>query len=244
MNELIAGALNRSNINMKPSPAFCRIFPFAIYIGFLVFESIFSFLKTKGFDLLGNLDENWHYPIKILLVTLAILWLWRHFTELAIPFAIKWLDLLTGIVVGVIVFVLWINLDQSWAVVGHSAGYNPTDPLSHQIDWMLVAIRIFGAAVIVPLIEELFWRSFIMRWLEQQHFLEVDPAKVGFKAFFITAVLFASEHNLILAGLLAGFAYNWLYIRTRNLWIPVVAHSVTNGLLGLWVINTHNWQFW
>jgi len=226
------------------SPAFCRIFPFAIYIGFLIFESAISFLKLRGLEFLSSWNESWNYPIKIVLVTLAILWLWKNFTELSMPVRARWIDWLTGIFTGVFVFVLWINLDQSWATVGVSKGYNPINPVSGQIDWALVTIRIFGASIIVPVMEELFWRSFLLRWQMHSRFLDVNPANAGARAFLVTAVLFASEHNLLLAGLIAGVAYSWLYMRTRNLWIPIVSHAVTNGLLGFWVLKTHNWQFW
>jgi CAAX prenyl protease-like protein len=57
-------------------------------------------------------------------------------------------------------------------------------------------------------------------------------------------VPFALEHHLWFAGLLAGVAYGWLYIRAGNLWVPVVAHTITNGLLGVWVLHTGHWEFW
>ena len=226
------------------SPAFCRIFPFAVYVGFLIFESLISLLKSRGFEFLKNWDESSNYPIKILLVILALLWLRRNFTELVTPVDVKWTDWLSCIFVGVVVFVLWINLDKPWATIGVSTGYNPINPVSQQIDWERVIIRIIGATFIVPVMEELFWRSFLLRWQMHHRFLDVNPAKIGAQAFIVTALLFASEHNLIVAGLVAGVAYNWLYIKTRNLWIPIVSHATTNGLLGLWVINTHNWKLW
>lgn len=229
---------------MTLSPAFCRIFPFAIYIGFFAIAGVLEFLQGQGVPWLANWDPRWLYPTKVLLVVLALVAMWRHYSELAKPSEVKPLDWVIGVVTGVVVFVLWINLAQDWATIGTAAGYNPTDPKSGAIDWTLVAIRIFGAAMVVPVMEELFWRSFVMRWLVEQDFIKIDPARVGFKPFFITAVLFASEHSLWLAGLLAGIAYNWLYMRSRNLWVPVLAHAVTNGLLGLWVIQTGNWQFW
>ena len=227
---------------MKLSPAVSRTLPFAIYMGFLAVGSALSFFQTHG--VLPTFDERWLYPAKIALVMLSLFLLWKHFTELTKPGKTRATDWATAILVGIIVFVLWINLDQPWASMGHSAGYNPSDPVTHQPDWLLVSIRIFGAAIVVPIMEELFWRSFIMRWIAQHDFLSVDPARVGIKAFLFTAVLFASEHNLLLAGFVAGLAYNWLYMRTRNLWVPIVAHGITNGLLGLWVIHTQNWQFW
>jgi uncharacterized protein len=225
-------------------PIFSRIFPFAIYMGFFGIAGFMLLLQQEGFPLLQNWDPRWLYPTKILLVLLALLLLWRNYGELARPAAVKPADWLLGVAIGVLVFVVWINLDQGWATIGDPQGYNPTDPGTGSLNWNLIALRISGAALIVPVMEELFWRSFIMRWLKDADFAQVDPARVGFKPFFITAVLFASEHNLWLAGLLAGIAYNWLYMRSRNLWVPVLAHAVTNGLLGLWVVQTGKWQFW
>jgi hypothetical protein len=108
----------------------------------------------------------------------------------------------------------------------------------------MVAFRIAGAALVVPLMEELFWRSFLQRWVQQHDFLALDPARIGLKALLIASALFAVEHLQWLAGLVAGLAYGWLYIRTRNLWAPIVAHAVTNGLLGADVVATGRWSFW
>jgi CAAX prenyl protease-like protein len=92
--------------------------------------------------------------------------------------------------------------------------------------------------------EELFWRSFLMRWVASPDFETVEPARAGLKAFIITVVLFGFEHNLWLAGIVAGIAYTLLYMRYRTLWSPILAHAVTNGLLGLWVVHTGSWAFW
>jgi len=104
--------------------------------------------------------------------------------------------------------------------------------------------RLAGAALAVPVMEELFWRSFAMRWFQDHDFLKVAPARVGLKALGISAVLFALEHHLWFAGLLAGLAYGWLYIRTGNLWVPILSHAVTNGVLGAWILYTQSWEFW
>ena len=92
--------------------------------------------------------------------------------------------------------------------------------------------------------EELFWRSFIMRWLAKPRFLGVDPKAIGWMPLLVSSTLFATEHHRWLAGLLAGFAYGWLYVRTGTLWVPVIAHAVTNALLGVWVLQTGPWTFW
>jgi len=80
--------------------------------------------------------------------------------------------------------------------------------------------------------------------VQQTDFLALDPAQIGFKALFVASALFAVEHLQWLAGLVAGLAYGWLYIRTRNLWAPIIAHSVTNGALGAYVVTTGHWGFW
>jgi len=83
-----------------------------------------------------------------------------------------------------------------------------------------------------------------MRWIESSDFQRVDPSQLGLKSFVISTILFGFEHNLWLAGIVAGLAYGWLYQRHRNLWSPIVAHAVTNGLLGVWVVATESWSYW
>lgn len=108
----------------------------------------------------------------------------------------------------------------------------------------LVVTRLFGAVLVVPLMEELFWRSFIMRWLSAPSFLKVDPRAIGAMPLVVSSALFATEHHLWLAGLLAGLAYGWIYMRSANLWVPILAHAITNAALGAWVIRTGSWTLW
>jgi len=92
--------------------------------------------------------------------------------------------------------------------------------------------------------EELFWRSFLMRWIEHPTFEATDPQRVGLKAIVLSTFVFMLAHTLWLAAIVAGLAYAWLYRRTGKLWVAVIAHGVTNGALGAWVVLTGNWAFW
>jgi CAAX prenyl protease-like protein len=92
--------------------------------------------------------------------------------------------------------------------------------------------------------EELFWRSFLLRWVDRSDFMRLDPRTLSLRALVYCAIPFGLEHNLWFAGILAGLAYGLLYRRTGTLWAPVLAHALTNLLLGLWVVRTGNWQFW
>jgi CAAX prenyl protease-like protein len=218
------------------SPIIARSLPFGLYIAILALEGLLP-------DWVPGFDVRWLYPVKAGLVALALTVLWRKYTELE-SYNLPFRQFLLSLVVGVVVFVLWINMDEGWMLVGSvGEGYNPTNETG-QIDWLLVSFRIVGAALVVPIMEELFWRSFLQRWLQTSDFLSLDPAKVGLKALFIASALFAVEHFQWLAGLIAGLAYGWLYIRTRNLWSPIIAHAVTNGVLGIYVVNTGYWRFW
>jgi CAAX prenyl protease-like protein len=107
-----------------------------------------------------------------------------------------------------------------------------------------VAVRWIGAALLVPVMEELFWRSFLMRWIASAHWETVDPRRAGLRAIVLSTFVFTLAHTLWLAAVLAGLAYAWLYVRTGKLWLPVLAHAVTNGLLGIWVVMTGRWEFW
>jgi CAAX prenyl protease-like protein len=84
----------------------------------------------------------------------------------------------------------------------------------------------------------------MLRWIEAPDFEAVEVARVGAKAIVVSVLLFGFEHNLWLAGIVAGAAYTVLYIRHRTLWSPILAHAVTNGLLGVWIVCTGSWTYW
>lgn len=213
-----------------------RIAPFAAYMAFIAIADLLGRLGWSAQQLL------WLYPVKIAAVVALLVFYRRQYVELfsARP---SWRDMAVAVVVGAVVFVLWINLSAGWMQVGESAGYNPAGT-DGRIDWLLVACRVAGAALVVPLMEELFWRSFLQRWLAKADFLDCRPAEVGLKALAITSVLFGFEHNLWFAGIVAGLAYGLLYMRAGNLWSPIVAHAVTNGMLAGWVLATGSWTYW
>ena len=192
----------------------------------------------------GNFDPRWIYGASVLVVGgLLALW-WREYGELARQTLPRAGEAALAVAVGLLVFALWIHLDAAWMTVGDpNAAFVPIDRQGG-LDISLVLVRWVGATLLVPLMEELFWRSFLMRWIQEPAFESVLPHQVGLKAVVLSTFGFMLVHTLWLAAIVAGFVYAWLYIRTGKLWVPVIAHAVTNGALGLWVIRTGNWQFW
>lgn len=215
-----------------------RVLPFALYVLFLVIEDVAAGLLGGGFDI------RWLYPVKVGLVGLMLLLLFGSYRELfRLPDQRAWLWLGAPLV-GAAIFVLWINLDFGWLNLGDgTGGYDPRNA-DGQIDWTLALIRIVGASLVVPVMEELFWRSFLMRWIERVDFLNLEPVSVGLRAMLLSSLAFGLAHSLWFAGILAGLAYAWLYRASGNLWPSVVAHAVTNLMLGIWVLQTANWQLW
>jgi CAAX prenyl protease-like protein len=213
-----------------------RIVPFAVFIAFLALDGVLAKLAPT----LG-MDPRWWYGVRTVVVTGLLLWFWRDYGELR-SFALRPADWLLGIAVGVVVFALWINLDIEPLTLGNGPGFDARQ--NGAIAWDLATMRTIGAALVVPVMEELFWRSFVMRWVQHQRFLELDPRQVGWKALAVSSAVFAVEHQLWLAGLVAGVAYGWLYMRTARLWVPILAHAVTNGALAGWVLYTGHWEFW
>ncbi|MCW5624179.1 MAG: CAAX prenyl protease-related protein [Burkholderiales bacterium] len=231
-------------------PAVPRVVPFALYM---------VFLALKG-SVPDSVDVRWLYPLQVGLVALALAVFWRRYTEWESIGTLGVRDWLWAIAVGVIVFVLWINLDAGWMTVeGLKAslfgapdpaavtdkpapGFDPRD--DGQINLWLASSRLLGAAVVVPVMEELFWRSFVMRWIDNPNFLAQSARATTFKALLLSSVVFGLEHDLWFAGIVAGLAYGGLYRITGKLWVPILAHGVTNGVLGGWVLYTGAWSFW
>jgi uncharacterized protein len=159
-----------------------------------------------------------------------------------------------SILIGILVFAVWIapDLIAPWwhhtlafdnPLVGHPAGNTP--PASKN-DPVFLGFRIAISVIAVPILEELFWRGWLMRWLiNSQHFERVPLGAFTPAAFWLVALLFASEHGSYWdVGLAAGIVYNWWMIRTRSLWDCILAHAVTNGLLAAYVVAAGQWQYW
>ena len=178
------------------------------------------------------------------MVGALLAWYWREYGELVKQTLPSRAESALAVVVGLVVFALWIRLDAPWMQLSEPAAtFVPTDT-NGRLLWPLIAVRWIGASLVVPVMEELFWRSFLMRWIRSPQFEAVLPQQVGLKAIVLTTFVFTLAHTLWLAAVIAGLAYALLYVRTGKLWVPIIAHAVTNGALGVWVVATARWSFW
>ncbi|MCA9470147.1 MAG: CAAX prenyl protease-related protein [Nitrospira sp.] len=211
-----------------------RILPFAVYMGFIGISSLIPAESSVEILL---------YPIKTLAVSGLILYFWSTYEELRRPVFSDFQEGTLALGVGILVYIFWVRMDWDWAIQGEMVGYNPFQE-GEELGLLLATIRIFGAAVVVPIMEELFWRSFLIRWIINKNFEKISVGTFSISSFGITAILFGLEHQLWLAGVMAGIVYNGLLYKTGRLWPCVVAHATTNLILGIHVLLTGEWHWW
>ncbi|MFI5458831.1 MAG: CAAX prenyl protease-related protein [Isosphaerales bacterium] len=195
----------------------------------------------------GGPSPAWYplfYTVKLVIVMLLVWWYrstWRDFRP-----APTYRSLGLAVVIGLLVWALWIGLDGLYPMfpfLGGRVGFH-ADRLAPVARWAFIIVRMLGLALIVPLMEELFWRSFLMRWLIDQDFFRVPIGRVTPMAAATTAVLFALVHPEWLPALLTGLLWAGLLWRTRSLGACFVSHATANLALGIYVIVTGDWKFW
>jgi CAAX prenyl protease-like protein len=211
------------------------VLPFAAFFVLMIAAPYLAFVDV------------WEYPLRVVLLSAILFVFSRQVIDL------RTRSLAASIALGTGVFVLWIGPDtlfpayrNHWLFQNAVTGTLTSSLASeHRTDWIALVFRTIRAAILVPIIEELFWRAWMMRWLISPRFEAVPLGAFSWSSMVITAVLFASEHGPYWdVGLLTGFVYNWWMVRTRSLGDCIAAHAVTNALLSAYVIVTRRWEYW
>jgi uncharacterized protein len=213
---------------------------------------IFAYIALGGLEsylpqIEGRPDPIWYlvaYSTKVVIVGLLAWWFRASWKDLrpSPSAATLWL----AAFIGLVVWMLWVGLDGLYPLLplqGQRVGFDP-NRLSPFPRWIFIVVRIAGLALLVPLIEELFWRSFLIRWLIDPDFARVPIGRVTPVAAVVSSVFFALVHPEWLPALLTGLLWAWLLWWTRSLTACVVSHAVANLALGIYVIVTHDWKFW
>lgn len=158
-----------------------------------------------------------------------------------------------SVVVGVAIFVLWIAPDLLFPAYRHfflfdnsvvgTARSSLTEAARHDVP--VLFLRTLRAVAIVPIVEELFWRGWLLRWVINNDFEKVPLGTYTALSFWMVALLFASEHGPYWdVGLVAGIIFNWWMIRTKSLGDLILAHAVANACLSGYVIAAGKWEYW
>jgi hypothetical protein len=161
--------------------------------------------------------------------------------------SISWRALGWGVLVGVAVLVAWIGIERFGPAYPRPARvmFDPRAVLGGASLDAFFAVRLAGAAVVVPFMEELFWRDFLWRWTSARgDFRRGEVGAFSWRALVIVSALFAAAHTEWLSAAICGLAYGALLTSTRSLGACVVAHATTNLLLGVYVIRSGDWVLW
>ena len=231
--------MNRLRILLTRTPLSARVLPFVLFV-----------LLTSSQELFSPAGRYWVYLARTLAGAAMLLAIWPAVQEM------RWKFSWEALVVGVAVFVMWAGLDDFLILLGLKNSYpkwaiggGPWNPFSQfgkdsALAWFFIVVRIAGSTLVVPPLEEVFFRSFVHRYIQKVDFLSVPLGAFAWKPFLLTSILFGVEHHEWLAGLLCGFAYQSLVCWKKRLGDAMTAHAITNCLLGLWVVWRGEWRFW
>ncbi len=222
------------NLHPNRTAIIAHTAPFATFVGLMALERTVS------------LPPQVFYAVRFVLVACLLVFLSRPYLSfrLSFPFA--------SLALGALVFVIWIAPDllfgyrHFWLfenVLTGRASSAIAPALQHNLPFIF--IRTASCTLLVPVFEELFWRSWLMRWLIKPHFLTIPFGFYARFAFWAVAILFAAEHGPYWeVGLASGILYNWWAVRTHSLADCILAHAVTNGLLSLYILMSGHWEYW
>jgi uncharacterized protein len=208
----------------------------------------------------GQAIYPWLYGAKIALTVAAVAFVWPGYRKFPVRFT------LLGIVVGAVGGPLWIELcvlhweqtyllplldrcGLAWMIgAGDRPAFNPFDPMNHlpaTWAWAFLAVRFLGLVAVVPLIEEFFLRGFVMRFVVDRDWWDMPFGKANALAIVLgTAVPMLMHPGELLAALMWFSMITWLMLRTRNIWDCVVAHAITNLILGAYVVTSNTPDTW
>jgi CAAX prenyl protease-like protein len=186
------------------------------------------------------------YILKTILTAAALWFLWQHYTP------IRWNYAWLGVLVGVVGIVQWIGMQlllQKYIPLFRPSGdaFNPFDHFHSSVTRdAFIAVRMIGAVLVVPVMEELFWRDFLWRQiLAPNDFKLATVGEWSLGTFLIVAVAFATVHgNWWPTAIVWALMIGALLVYTKSLGACIIAHAVTNLLLAVYVLVYHDWSFW
>ena len=198
-----------------------------------------------------DMVSSW-YPIVCTIKTIAVTGISIIFVRTYNEIRITTKDWGLALICGVIVFAEWIFIEEHLSYprfalldqLGKRSGFNPFDEISSNL-WRVffIAIRFYGLMIMIPIIEEIFWRLFLLRYIVDPDFTRAPLGKFTWISFLTVSGFFSLSHPEWLPALICCFVYNGLFYQTKNIFSCIMAHAVTNTLLGFYVLMNDKWQY-
>jgi uncharacterized protein len=215
--------------------------PFFVFLAFLLVAELVSRVGDGYAHWMLAEPRYWIFPVQTG-VCGWLLWRWRgHY---AFGPNRGWL---VAVGVGMAALAVWVAPQWLFGAAPRVEGFNPTyfgpDGAPYTAN---LSLRLLRMVIVVPLVEEIFWRGWLLRYLVNEDFQKVPFGTFTWKSFLITSVAFCFEHHFAdwPAAVITGALYNFVAYRTKSLAACVVAHAVTNGVLAVYILRTGQWGFW
>ncbi|MFY0617384.1 exosortase E/protease, VPEID-CTERM system [Shimia sp.] len=158
------------------------------------------------------------YPLRAALMIAVLLYFWPAVRDLCqSPSALS-------LAVGVLIGIIWI-----------ATAPNSTEVIGERPDVAWIILRLAGTILLVPVIEELFFRGYILRRLNRSNLAWTLVAVT------VSSLLFGLMHDRAIAGTLAGAAFGLLYLQRRRLADAIAAHIAANALIAIAALWTAKW---
>jgi exosortase E/protease (VPEID-CTERM system) len=196
---------------------------------FLMSSMIVTAAFTAGFDRL--------YPLHVVAMSVVLLWFRRVYERW------DWSWTWPSVAIGLGVFVLWMVFER-FAINDKPPALSGNLPIGSGETWLWVVARVVGSVLLVPLVEEMAFRGYLLRRLAATDFEGGQAAQFSWTALLLSSTAFGLLHGRWLAGTVAGACYALAFYRSGKLGDAVMAHITTNGLIALTVLVTGTWSLW
>jgi CAAX prenyl protease-like protein len=209
---------------------------------FLALLALAQWLSGYGSNVWFRQAKYWIYPVQTIVCGGLLFWFrdCYAFGQLR--------HVVFVLLIGAVVFLLWISPQQFFGFPPRTVGFDPASPFGNHgaLYWATIIMRFGRLVLVVPFMEEIFWRAFLLRFLIDERFKRVTFGRFSWCSFTIVTLAFAFSHSRPdwPAALVTGAVYNLVAYRTGSLDSCILAHATTNLLLGLWVVQTQQWGFW
>ena len=215
--------------------------PFLLFLAFLLLDGTVQKIGEGYAHWAVASPKYWIFPLQTF-VCGALLWRLRRRIEFS-PLA----GFGFATIIGLIALAVWIAPQVLFKVAPRTEGFEPhffAD--SGWPYWTNLTLRLMRMVVVVPFVEEIFWRGFLLRFLVHEDFADVPFGTFTWRSFLISIVGFCAIHNPPdwPAAAVTGALFNLVAYRTRSLAACVLTHAVTNLALAFYILRTGQWGFW
>ena len=242
--------------------AFAHILPISVFMGFMLVIPVLEFFglamnNRDAYPWYMYAPEQWLYPLQTVVCLILIKKYWVHFDVGSIR------NLNFAILMGVIGITIWVlpghlydamNMGAGWwkflGFTERSDGFNPSDFMGQNdnLYWFAVLMRFVRMVVVVAIVEEIFWRGFLMRYILDRdgNYWNQPFGRFSIKSYLIVTLLFMLIHSPsdYFGAYIYGSITYFVAVKTKSLCACIIMHAVANFLLGCYVLKTENFGYW